>query len=238
MGLQFPANTTPGATKQTPGLTGPTPGATLPTNGAAQQTAGATLSASPASHAATQVPTPSPANSSKPSPGGGVPVLLTLVFVLAALAAGLVLGRRKRPAGGPPPAPVGLPDIAGTARADWDRASGNGTGRSKAESAVIAERARLVESCADLADRLREHQPALYTVLTRDLAAVGVTFRIPDGEPFDSQGHRAVDSEATSDQAADMRVAATVRAGYADHGTVVRVPDVIIYRATGNGNAG
>ena len=179
---------------------------------------------------ASSLVSPSPSSSCGttpiPSPSGGLPTVLWLVFLLAALGVGLYAGRRTRPA--PPISDIKLPDDLDK---DW-KLVGGGT-----ESVATKERAQLVESCVDLADRLRDHQPALYTVLTRDLAAVGVTFRVPDGEPFDDRRHQAVGTEPTGDPAADMRVATTVRAGYTDHGTEVRVPDVIIYRAAGHGNA-
>lgn len=94
----------------------------------------------------------------------------------------------------------------------------------------LAERARLVASCADLADRLRGRQRGLYGILTRDLAAVGVTVRVVDGEAYDAQQHNPVGTQPTSDPGRDLLVAETVRVGYADHGAVVRAPDVIIYR--------
>jgi molecular chaperone GrpE (heat shock protein) len=69
-------------------------------------------------------------------------------------------------------------------------------------------------------------------VLTRDLAAVGITVKLADGEPFDAERHNPVGTEPTSDPESDLRVAATVRLGYLDHGAVVRTPDVIVYRCT------
>jgi hypothetical protein len=100
------------------------------------------------------------------------------------------------------------------------------------------ERARLVLSCADLADRLRDRQPALYSVLTRDLVAVGVSVQLADGEPFDAERHNPVGTEPTSDPGADLRVAETVRLGVLDHGSLIRVPDVIVYRCLEGGHGG
>jgi hypothetical protein len=102
---------------------------------------------------------------------------------------------------------------------------------------LAAERTRLVAACVDLADRLRDHQPALYTVLTRSLAEVGVMLRLADGEPFDVDRHNPVGTEATADPGQDLRVAFTIRLGYLDHGIAVRTPDVTIYRCTEAGNA-
>lgn len=92
------------------------------------------------------------------------------------------------------------------------------------------ERAKLIGACADLADRLRDRQPALYAVLTRELGSIGVTMQSPDSEPFDAASHNAVGTEPATDQAQDLRVAETTRLGYLDHGAQVRVPDVIVYR--------
>jgi molecular chaperone GrpE (heat shock protein) len=95
-----------------------------------------------------------------------------------------------------------------------------------------------VDSCADLADRLRDRQPALYTVLTRSLAAVEVSLELADGEPFDAARHNPVGTEPTSDPRADQRVAETIRLGVLDHGSLVRVPKVIVYRYLEDGHVG
>ena len=201
-------------------------------------------------------PAPAPLKDVLVTPGWAV--WLPVVVGLCALAVGYAVGRRlwfggkqqQRPVMGSP-----RPDLAAAAAADWARAEqgrswneqpgwsrGGSQSAQSAQSAVstqsVAERARLVASCADLADRLRDRQPALYTVLTRDLAAVGITVELADGELFDEGRHNPVGTEPTSDPAADLRVAATVRIGYADHGSVVRNPDVIVYRATADGHVG
>jgi adenylylsulfate kinase-like enzyme len=75
-------------------------------------------------------------------------------------------------------------------------------------------------------------------VLTRDLAAVGVTVRVVDGEPYDAELYEPVGFEPTGDPKADLRVAETVRVGVVDHGTVVRVPEVIVYRHMEDGHGG
>jgi hypothetical protein len=100
-----------------------------------------------------------------------------------------------------------------------------------------AERARLVAAYADLADRLRDHQPGLFTVVTRELQAVGVSMQLPDGELFSADRHNAVGTEKTSNPSDDLRVAATTRLGYLDHGVTVRVPDVIVFRWDGANHA-
>jgi hypothetical protein len=166
-------------------------------------------------------------------------VLITLVVGLATLGIGFAAGRMPHSFGikVSAPADTGKP----LARPDQDQHQPE---RERvlpdtpvdlpsavlAESAVAMERAQLVAACADLADRLRDRQPALYAVLTRDLAGVGVRLRLADGEPFDAARHNPVGTEPTLDPAADLLVAETVRAGYLDHGSVARVPEVIVYR--------
>jgi len=131
------------------------------------------------------------------------------------------------------------PRVAMAAAQDWGRAE---RGRPWESAGSVwdeqeqqdrrsgAERDRLVGACVDLADRLRDRQPALYAALTRDLEAIGVTVQIPDSEPFDAAAHNAVGTESATDPSQHLRVAETMRLGYLDHGVQVRVPDVIVYR--------
>jgi hypothetical protein len=136
----------------------------------------------------------------------------------------------------------GSPRMAAAAAQDWARAE---QGRPWESPLLVRdeekrepeqdrqseqERTRLVGACVDLADRLRDRQPALYAALTRELAAIGVTVRIADAEPFDAAEHNAVGTEPAPDPGQHLRVAETTRLGYLDHGVQVRVPDVIVYR--------
>jgi hypothetical protein len=95
---------------------------------------------------------------------------------------------------------------------------------------ATTERDHLIRTCANVADRLRDRQHALYTVLARDLAVVGVELNAPDGEPFDAGQHNAVGTEPAPGQAQDLLIAETIRLGCRHHGVQVRVPDVIVYR--------
>jgi hypothetical protein len=173
-------------------------------------------------------------------------VWLPVIVGLCALVIGYAAGRLPRRPGireEQPGTGSALPDLAAEAAANWARAEQSRPWKDQPERPgddpePTAERARLVASCADLADRLRDRQPALYTVLARDLAAVGVTVEVADGQPFDAGRHNPVGTEPTTDPAADLRVATTVRLGYADHGAAVRSPDVIVYRATADGHVG
>lgn len=134
------------------------------------------------------------------------------------------------------------PRVTATAAQDWARAEQGRPwesprfvrekdGREPAgDPQSQQERDQLVGACVDLADRLRDRQPALLAALTRDLAAIGVTLRIADSEPFDAAVHNAVGTEPASDPGQHLLVAETTRLGYLDHGVQVRVPDVIVYR--------
>jgi hypothetical protein len=189
---------------------------------------------------------PSPSPSPSVSAHGTSPTV-TLLIALAALVVGVVAGTvvtlwrsRRSPLRYEPdiprqPAPVASPRPPTPARADpaatLVRADPPGLATAQ------AERARLVEACAELADRLRDHQPGLFTVLSRDLKAVGITMQVPDGEYFSADRHNPVGIEKTSDPDDNMRVAATTRLGYTDHGVTVRVPDVIVYRSDGADHA-
>jgi hypothetical protein len=181
-------------------------------------------------------PSPSPSPSHSVVAHGTSPTV-TILVALAALVVGVVAGtavtfwrtrrspRRYEPDVPRPPAPVASPSPL-PARAD-----------PPVLATAQAERARLVEACAELADRLRDHQPGLFTVLSRDLKAVGITIQVPDGEYFSADRHNPVGIEKTSDPGDNMRVAATTRLGYLDHGVAVRVPDVIVYRSDGADHA-
>lgn len=158
---------------------------------------------------------------------------VAVVAGLAALLLGFAIGRMPRPFGmkrADPPVRTG--QLPAHEEDRHQPPAGPDTPGS------VAERARLVAACADIADRLRDRQPALYNTLTRELAAVGVTVRLADGEPFDAERHNPVGTEPTSDPGADLRVAETVRLGLLDHGSLVRIPDVIVYRCMEDSHGG
>jgi len=208
----------------------------------------AAVAASASASAASPAPSPSPSLHAVAPAASGVPVWVVIVVGLAALLAGYAIGRKygmsRRSSSLALPAGNARPGL-GQVEQDWERVASIREQRRQPpipypqpvpeDSASVTERAKLVASCADLADRLRERQPGLYAVLTRDLEAVGVTVKLADGETFDPQRHNSVDIELTSDPAANLRVATTVKIGYLDHGSVVRNPDVIVYRSAGDG---
>jgi molecular chaperone GrpE (heat shock protein) len=74
-------------------------------------------------------------------------------------------------------------------------------------------------------------------VLSRQLAGVGVTVQVPDGEPFDPDQHNPVGTEPTEEPGQHLLIASTVSPGYLDHGRLVRSPDVIVYRCGEAGDA-
>lgn len=147
-------------------------------------------------------------------------------------------GRPEQPA---PPSLAGT--FSATAAEDWAAAErgrawgnqrsvpGKPVARPAADPQPGKDRDRLVQVSVDLADRLRDRQPALYKSLRRDLESVGVEVLAPDGERFDPQRHNAVGTEPAAEPRQHLVIAETMRLGYADRGTEVRAPDVIVYRA-------
>ena len=132
----------------------------------------------------------------------------------------------------PQDAPAGEP--AALAAAAWAGPSGV---RSR-KTARDGDRRKLIDGLIDLADRLRDHNPGLWKAANRRLEEVGVTVYLPDGETFDSSRHNAVGYQETSLPVNHLTVASTERTGYLDRGEVLRVPDVIVYRATGDRRVG
>lgn len=190
-------------------------------------------------------PTPHP---SRTVPASGVSSTITILVAVVALLVGAAAGaiaaiawlRRTSPPGvrsaarqAPVRSAASLPSAQFSAPQPPVQAPGLLRADTTALASAETERARLVAACADLADRLRDHQPGLFTVLSRDLQAIGVTMQLPDGEFFNADRHNPVGIEKTSNPSEDLRVAATTRLGYLDHGVTVRVPDVIIYRCDG-----
>jgi hypothetical protein len=154
-----------------------------------------------------------------------------LAALLIGGAGGYAAGRGWIPLGAGRETARGVPGV--TAARDWAAAE-QGRPWASAESVpadhAARERDQLIGACADLAGRLRDRQQALYSVLSRDLAAIGVELEAPDGEPFDAGRHNAVGTEPALSQEQDLLIAATTRLGYRRHEVQVRVPDVIVYR--------
>ncbi|WP_370949830.1 nucleotide exchange factor GrpE [Amycolatopsis sp. cg5] len=88
----------------------------------------------------------------------------------------------------------------------------------------------LIDICVDIADRLREVDPALWQRMHRLLADAGVHAVLPDGEPFDPERFDAIGRADTSDERLQLTVASTEFAGYVDGDRVVRRPQVVVYR--------
>ena len=151
--------------------------------------------------------TSQPATVPEPA-AGGVPVPVVGGLLVAALVAGAVLGWLIRTASRsteedrrPPPA-----------------TTGQGRDTELLAAALI-----------DLGDRITN--PALADRARNAVRSAGWTVVDPQGQPFDPDRHHAVDRQVTGDQRLDRVVAATERPGWIDPaGTVVRYPDVIVYR--------
>ncbi|GIF96640.1 nucleotide exchange factor GrpE [Catellatospora citrea] len=173
---------------------------------------------------------------------------MPLVGVVSGFAAGVVVGsaiawhlKEPGPAGRtePPTAPAaGRPDPSAEP-ATWpaDPGPGPATGRPEQPVATAAPQVgvedwnRLLEICIDQADRLRDHNPALWRQFNSRLATVGVELLLADGEVFDADRHDATGREATTDPARHLTVASTEFAGYRHAGRYLRRPQVVVYRA-------
>lgn len=91
------------------------------------------------------------------------------------------------------------------------------------------DRIELIKLVLYARDRLTSAAAA--TKVDERLAALGVEAIRPDGEPFDPSQHHAVTTVETDDADLHDTVAATEEAGYVDRGTVIREPNVAVYRA-------
>lgn len=98
-----------------------------------------------------------------------------------------------------------------------------------------SERRQLIELLIYAWDRARS--PGVWERLTEGLAAVGVQVLRPDGELFDPNVHEVGGIEATDDGARVGTVAETEVVGFADRGTVIREPVVVVYRHDGGRQA-
>jgi hypothetical protein len=94
---------------------------------------------------------------------------------------------------------------------------------------VARARERLVRTLVDVRDQVTD--PALRATIVEALGHAGVHEIVADGQRFDPNAHRALDYVVVADPACDHVVAQTSRPGYIDHGRVLRLPDVLVYRA-------
>lgn len=194
-------------------------------------------------------PAPSPVQPTPGQDGGrsgaGVMGLLSAGLAGLALGAGAMwYGIRARFLPQPHAPSSDLPaGPAEAARRAWDRESHGRAWHGRPQETVDppppgdTDRDHLIASLIDLADRLRDHQPGLWKAANRRLEAVGVQAHLADGEPFDPERHRAVGYRATDEARLHLTIAATERVGYTDRGKTLRVPEVIVFRATGDPHA-
>ncbi len=155
-----------------------------------------------------------------------VMVALLLLIGIAVLGLGYLIGRRSRPAVGPPGGGGigrGTPTTVG--HAGVDAPDPDPVPREPADS----QRASLVESLIDTRDRL--HGNAQADRIGKALAAAGVETIDPTGQHFDPNLHWAQGPDrVTDDPALDNTIAETVTVGYVDQGVVHRLPGVIVYK--------
>jgi hypothetical protein len=96
--------------------------------------------------------------------------------------------------------------------------------------------AALSEAAIHVRDRVGNR--VLADRLAEGLRAAGWTPIEPEGDRFDPAHHTWVDREPTDDPALDGTIAAVERSGYRDRsGTLVRQPEVVVYRFVPGGSA-
>jgi len=131
--------------------------------------------------------------------------------------------------------------VTPSAAPDGDTGSGPAAAAAGDEQPVAdvrdpeSERRQLIELLIYAWDRARS--PGVWERLTEGLAAVGVQVLRPDGELYDPNVHEVGGIEATDDGARVGTVAETEVAGFADRGTVIREPVVVVYRDDGGRRA-
>lgn len=172
---------------------------------------------------------PAQPDASDTAPASGLGTGPVVLIGIAALAIGVGLGflaaRMRNPSGSMPatPHPTGIgpplgsnPETAPVASSPVDDGS----------------RSRLVAAIIDAIDLVSSD--AVKASLAQDLAAVGVErIVVTPGTPFDPTVHRGVDATDAPDQQQDGLVARTDRVGWADRGTVLRPPEVVVNRWDG-----
>lgn len=226
-----PAPTTPEATTSTPttsAVASPvstTPTATSPAPVAPVPTTVARTTPAAGSGTVASAGEPSPAVSDDGGLGGTTVAVLLLAVALLAAAAGYLLGRRRRP-------------NAESLRPAARPAVGTSTHDAGAEQALLIDpttqqqRGALAEGLIDARDRIGPG--AVSDRIGEVLDGVGIETIDPTGERFDATNHTAQTPPAmTPDRALDGVVAGVVSYGYAERGTVRRLPVVVVYRYEG-----
>ncbi|APA97285.1 nucleotide exchange factor GrpE [Nocardia seriolae] len=77
---------------------------------------------------------------------------------------------------------------------------------------------------------VRGHNQALWDRMASALESAGIDTVIPDGLPFDSEHHEAVDHILTDDPTKHLIIASTDLAGYREGEQWIRRPQVVVYR--------
>jgi len=156
---------------------------------------------------------------SSPNDEGASTTTLLLVGVLgAAVGAGAVLLLRKRPE----PQALAAPGVPAMAPPGFG---------APAPAPVPTDRSRpLVVALVDLSDRV--NSGALRAEIVATLGQAGVQALDPaQGTAFDPTRMRGVGNAPAPDAGWVGTVAATERVGFVDGGTVIRLPEVVVYTA-------
>lgn len=128
---------------------------------------------------------------------------------------------------------VPQPAREGGTGADPAGPAGDGQQPASVVTDLESERRQLIDLLIYAWDRARS--AGVWERLTDGLAAVGVQVLRPDGEPFDPNVHEVGGIEPTEQDALVDTVAETEVAGFADRGTMIREPVVVVYRRSSSG---
>jgi hypothetical protein len=148
--------------------------------------------------------------------GPDIGIGLGLVLIGIAIGASVMRARIGKSAAGP----VG--DQA--ASQPWPRADRSHDG----EEGRCVDDSALVRTLIELDERARG--AAWQPLVTAAMSACGIVADYPLSEAFDASRHRAVDTDTTTDPAADMRICEVERPGYLRWGASISSADVIVLR--------
>lgn len=94
---------------------------------------------------------------------------------------------------------------------------------------LAAQRRKLVSTCIAVGDQVGSEM--LQDRIADALEEVGVRPFRPDGERFDPNHHRAAGKVPAESPDQDGLIAMTQRPGYVDGDEVIRLPEVLVWRA-------
>jgi hypothetical protein len=180
---------------------------------------------------------PRDANPAPSTGGGGSGTTIAIVIALVVLAAAVLAlwwwSRRARATG---PAPADAPNgFVAACRALADSLRSDALAQRLRAALAQGDdgadgRQALIATLIELGDLVDDDETA---AVRATLARAGVqVVDVTPGTAFDRSEHHAIDVTPTDDRALDGLVAGTVRPGYRDGRTLLREPEVAVYRCT------